>query len=138
MSTILPGLHVTHVLNASYITELLLVGGDLDPDDDRALAQILELQAHGVRHVFDARVEWSDRVAWRRSPRWSGRARPTAPADAHVQMRACHVGHLEQVLERIHDELDVDQTESGLGSQADRPVPLLTPAAGSRANRLVG
>ncbi len=58
MPTSLP---VTHVLNASYITEHLLVGGDLDPDDDRALAQIVELQAHGVRHIFDARVEWSDR-----------------------------------------------------------------------------
>ncbi len=57
----MPALPVTHVLNASYITEQLLVGGDLDPDDDRALAQIVELQAHGVRHIFDARVEWSDR-----------------------------------------------------------------------------
>ncbi len=57
----MPALPVTHVVNASYITEQLLVGGDLDPDDYRALAQIVELQAHGVRHIFDARVEWSDR-----------------------------------------------------------------------------
>ena len=59
MPTVLP---VPRLANASFVTDQLLVGGDLDPDDARALAQLAELQALGVRHVFDARVEWSDRA----------------------------------------------------------------------------
>ncbi len=46
--------------NASLVTPQLLVGGDLDPDDAVATSQLVELLALGVRHIVDARVEWTD------------------------------------------------------------------------------
>lgn len=57
MTTALPTLNI---LNASFITPLLLVGGDLDPDDNHAEAQLKELVCLGVRHIVDTRQEWSD------------------------------------------------------------------------------
>lgn len=49
-----------HLANASVVTSQLLVGGDLDPDDTVATTQLTELLALGVRHIVDARVEWTD------------------------------------------------------------------------------
>lgn len=47
--------------NASWVTDHLLVGGDLDARDDslaeRQLAELVEL---GVTHVVDVRLEWDD------------------------------------------------------------------------------
>ncbi len=47
--------------NASFVTEHLLVGGDLDARDDglagRQLAELVEL---GLTHVVDVRLEWDD------------------------------------------------------------------------------
>jgi dual specificity phosphatase 3 len=47
--------------NAHFVTENLLIGGDLDYRS-RTLAteQIVELHKAGVTHIIDARVEWSD------------------------------------------------------------------------------
>lgn len=50
----------TSLLNAQFVTPQLLVGGDLHPDDGQAAGQIQELLDLGVRHVLDARIEWSD------------------------------------------------------------------------------
>lgn len=49
------------VADAVFVTEQLLVGGDLDTrDGGTAVAQLEELVSAGVTHLVDARVEWSD------------------------------------------------------------------------------
>ena len=65
-----------HLANANFVTDRLLVGGDLHPDPDIALDQALELTGAGVTHVLDARIEWRDAGTWQRLPgveyRWDG------------------------------------------------------------------
>ena len=47
--------------NASWVTDHLLVGGDLDArDNDLAERQLAELVEIGVTHVVDVRLEWDD------------------------------------------------------------------------------
>ena len=47
--------------NAHFVTEDLLIGGDLDYRSRRlAKKQLRELHEAGVTHVIDVRVEWSD------------------------------------------------------------------------------
>jgi len=47
--------------DAVFVTDHLLVGGDLDTaDDEHAAEQLRELLDAGVTHVVDARIEWSD------------------------------------------------------------------------------
>jgi dual specificity phosphatase 3 len=47
--------------NAHFVTDRLLIGGDLDAwDGELAVRQLLELVELGVTHVLDVRVEWSD------------------------------------------------------------------------------
>lgn len=62
--------------NADFVTDRLLVGGDLHPQEDVALDQAMELVEAGVTHVLDARIEWRDLDTWRRLPsvdyRWDG------------------------------------------------------------------
>ena len=49
------------VADAAFVTEQLLVGGDLDTRDHQlAATQLRELLDAGLTHVVDARVEWSD------------------------------------------------------------------------------
>lgn len=49
------------VANAHFVTERLMVGGDLDAwDGELAVRQLVELLDLGVTHVLDARSEWSD------------------------------------------------------------------------------
>ncbi len=49
------------IANAHFVTDRLLVGGDLDAwDGELAVRQLLELLALGVTHVLDVRLEWSD------------------------------------------------------------------------------
>lgn len=65
-----PGLPVLEVADATFVTERLLIGGDLDTrDDDLAGRQLAELVGAGMTHLVDARVEWDD-LAWvaERSP----------------------------------------------------------------------
>ena len=51
--------------NAQFVTDRLLVGGDLDLfDNARAERQRDELVAAGVTHVVDCRIEWDDARAW--------------------------------------------------------------------------
>ncbi|MDA8438987.1 MAG: dual specificity protein phosphatase [Propionibacterium sp.] len=46
---------------AAFVTDRLLVGGDLDGiDPDLARAQLDELVGNGVTHILDTRQEWSD------------------------------------------------------------------------------
>ena len=57
-------LPVLQVADATFVTERLLVGGDLDTrDDDLAGRQLAELVGVGMTHLVDARVEWDD-LAW--------------------------------------------------------------------------
>lgn len=69
----LPSLEVA---NASFVTDRLLVGGDLEAGDLRlARSQAAELAAAGVTHVLDARLEWRDDDRWREvrvDYRWDG------------------------------------------------------------------
>lgn len=58
------------VADAAFVTDHLLVGGDLDTrDDELAGRQLRELVEVGVTHVVDTRIEWDD-LAWvaERSP----------------------------------------------------------------------
>jgi protein-tyrosine phosphatase len=49
------------IANAHFVTERLMIGGDLDAwDGELAVRQLLELRELGVTHVLDVRVEWSD------------------------------------------------------------------------------
>ena len=64
------GLPVLEVANASFVTDRLLVGGDLGThDEELAVRQLEELVDAGVTHVVDTRIEWDD-TAWvaERSP----------------------------------------------------------------------
>lgn len=70
-------LPLLHAANASFVTDRLAVGGDLDMnDDDLAVRQILELEAVGVTHVLDVRQECNDEAIWANVPgvayRWAG------------------------------------------------------------------
>ncbi len=62
--------------NASFVTDRLLVGGDLHPQRDTALDQAWELAQAGVTHVLDARIEWRDDQVWSGLPgvayHWNG------------------------------------------------------------------
>ena len=62
--------------NASWVTDRLLVGGDLHPQQETALDQAWELAQAGVTHVLDARVEWRDDQVWSGLPavsyHWNG------------------------------------------------------------------
>lgn len=63
--------------NAVFVTPRLLVGGDLDHDDETAEAQLAELVEAGLTHLVDARVEADDReFVARRAPQvdylWHG------------------------------------------------------------------
>ena len=48
------------VANASFVTDHLLVGGDLAWDDRVAVAQLGELVEAGVTHIVDCRIEAED------------------------------------------------------------------------------
>ena len=52
---------VLSVADAVFVTDQLLVGGDLDTHDDEVAAgQLRELVEAGLTHVVDARIEWTD------------------------------------------------------------------------------
>lgn len=46
--------------NMDFVTPWLAVGGDLDEDDDVALAQLAGIVDAGITHIIDCRIEWSD------------------------------------------------------------------------------
>ena len=49
------------VADAAFVTQGLLVGGDLDTQDEElAGRQLRELVEAGVTHLLDTRIEWSD------------------------------------------------------------------------------
>ena len=53
-----PGLQVA---DAGFVTDHLLVGGDLDTHDDLLAArQLEELVGVGLTHIVDTRIEWDD------------------------------------------------------------------------------
>lgn len=61
MTTTLPA--VRHA-NLNFVTAHLAIGGDIDPA--RADSQLAELDALGITHVIDCRIEWSDRALFAR------------------------------------------------------------------------
>lgn len=52
------------IANAQFVTEYLVVGGDLSVDDEIAARQAIELAELGVTHVLDVRVEADDSDWW--------------------------------------------------------------------------
>lgn len=56
------------VANAHLVTDFLAVGGDLDYDDDVAVAQTVDLIEAGVTHVLDVRMEANDTGWWAEIP----------------------------------------------------------------------
>lgn len=46
--------------NLHFVTPQLAIGGDIDPA--RADSQMAELDALGITHVIDCRIEWSDQA----------------------------------------------------------------------------
>lgn len=72
----MPQLPALRLANADFVTDRLVVGGDLHPRPELALDQAVELADAGVTHVLDARVEWRDDATWERLPRvdyrWDG------------------------------------------------------------------
>ena len=47
--------------NLHFVTPTLAIGGDVDAyDDDLAGMQIADLEAHGITHVVEVRMEWND------------------------------------------------------------------------------
>lgn len=73
------------VANAHFVTDRLLVGGDLDVfDTGHASGQLAELVAVGVTHVFDCRFEVDDTATWRRVPGITYRRLPVDDAGQRV------------------------------------------------------
>lgn len=71
--------------NASFVTETLLVGGDLDSfSEELARRQLAELVEVGVTHIVDVRVEWSD----------EGFVRELAPALSYLHLGVDDAGQL--------------------------------------------
>ncbi len=57
----MPGPRPLTTADAAFVTDHLLVGGDLDTRDEQlAASQLHELREVGVSHLVDARVEWDD------------------------------------------------------------------------------
>jgi protein-tyrosine phosphatase len=57
----MPELPRLKAANAHFVTDRLLIGGDLDyRSRELATEQIVELHEIGVTHIIDVRVEWSD------------------------------------------------------------------------------
>jgi dual specificity phosphatase 3 len=80
--------HTFKHANADFITDFLVVGGDLDPDNHLGVKQALELvDAAAVTHVLDVRLEMDDSELWAHLPevayRWDGMddAGQTVPDD---------------------------------------------------------
>ncbi len=66
----------THA-NANFVTDQLVIGGDLDQDNDLAVSQAVELvDVAGITHVLDIRLEMDDAKLWACLPdvayRWDG------------------------------------------------------------------
>ncbi len=69
--------YVCKQANADFVTDCLVVGGDLDQDNDLAAQQAVELvDIAGVTHVLDVRLEMNDSQLWAYMPdvvyRWDG------------------------------------------------------------------
>ncbi|RYG11844.1 MAG: hypothetical protein EON92_09625, partial [Burkholderiales bacterium] len=69
--------HTFDTANADFIDDFLLVGGDLDTDNDLAADQAVELADDArVTHVLDVRLEANDSALWAQLPEvhylWNG------------------------------------------------------------------
>lgn len=86
--------------NAAFVTDHLLVGGDLDTRDERlAELQLAELVDLGVTHVVDVRLEWDDL--------------------AFVAQRAPEVGYLHHGMDDAGQRVPGSWFERGVGWALD-------------------
>jgi len=54
-------LPTANIANLHFVTPHLAIGGDLATyDDDLAASQLAEIEALGITHVLDVRIEWDD------------------------------------------------------------------------------
>ncbi|MFJ6415541.1 dual specificity protein phosphatase family protein [Paeniglutamicibacter sp. NPDC091659] len=67
----------------NWVTADLAVGGDLDPDDAIALAQVNDILDAGITHVVDLRIEDDDTEIWK-AAEIAYLSVGTADADGHV------------------------------------------------------
>ena len=81
--------------NASFVTDRLAVGGDLSPREELALVQLEELVEHGVSHIIDVRIEWSD--------------------EAFVAEHAPHIRYLHHGMDDAGQQVDARWFDSGVG-----------------------
>jgi hypothetical protein len=81
------------VANAHFVTDRLLVGGDLDVfDPGHASSQLAELVAAGLTHVFDCRFEIDDTATWARVPGITYRRLPVDDAGQRIPPHWFEVG----------------------------------------------
>jgi hypothetical protein len=71
--------------NADFVTDFLVIGGDLDQDTDLAVEQAVELaDIAGVTHVLDVRLEMQDKELWAYLP-----TSPTGGTEWTTPVRSC-------------------------------------------------
>ena len=103
------------VANAHFVTDRLLVGGDLDVfDAELAGRQLAELVEAGVTHVVDCRFELDDLETWAQVPGVSYRRFPVDDAGQRIPPSWFEegVGH---VLEAMRSEDSVVLTHCHMG-----------------------
>ena len=90
--------------NAHFVTDRLLVGGDLDVfDADLASRQLVELVDAGVTHVVDCRFELDDSRTWAQVPGVSYRRFPVDDAGQRIPAAWFEAG-VEHVLGALRED----------------------------------
>ncbi len=103
------------VANAHFVTDRLLVGGDLDVfDADLAGRQLAELVGAGVTHVVDCRFELDATETWAQVPAVSYRRFPVDDAGQRIPPRWFEKG-VAHVLEAMRSEGSVVLTHCHMG-----------------------
>lgn len=103
------------VANADFVTDRLLVGGDLDVfDADLAGRQLAELVDAGVTHVVDCRFELDDAETWAQVPGVSYRRFPVDDAGQRIPPSWFEKG-VSHVLEAMRDDGSVVLTHCHMG-----------------------
>ncbi|HET8603483.1 MAG TPA: dual specificity protein phosphatase [Marmoricola sp.] len=101
--------------NAHFVTDRLLVGGDLDVfDADLAARQLAELVAAGVTHVVDCRFELDDTATWQQVPGVSYRRFPVDDAGQRIPAAWFEAG-VDHVLDALGDDRSVVLTHCHMG-----------------------
>lgn len=108
-------MHALEVANAHFVTERLVVGGDLDVfDADLASRQLAELVGAGVTHVVDCRFELDDAETWAQVPGVGYRRFPVDDAGQRIPPAWFEAG-VTHVLDALSDPDAVVLTHCHMG-----------------------